>query len=244
MNLLTQTFNTVLYQPLFNALILLYNYLPGNNFGLAVIVLTFLLRLFLYPIMTQSIKYQQTLNEIQPRLKEIQEKYKDNQEQQAKEIMNIYKEKKINPFNVFLPLLVQLPLLIALFQVFRTGLQPESMDSLYNFVSHPGEINYLFLGLISLSEPSLLLAILTSIVQFFQLKRVNPQSKQKKTKKKDSIMQFSNMAQKQMPYFISAFTFAFLTKLPAALGLYWITTSLFSIGQQYILTNHGKSNKI
>ena len=242
MNLLTQTFNTVLYQPLFNALILLYNYLPGNNFGLAVIVLTFLLRLFLYPIMTQSIKYQQTLNEIQPRLKEIQEKYKDNKEQQAKEIMNIYKEKKINPFNIFLPLLIQLPLLIALFQVFRTGLQPESMNSLYSFVSHPGEINYLFLGLISLSEPSLLLAILTSIVQFFQLKRVNPQSKQKKTKKKDSIMQFSNMAQKQMPYFLSAFTFAFLTKLPAALGLYWITTSLFSIGQQYILTNHGKPN--
>ena len=242
MNLLIQTFNTVLYQPLFNALILLYNYLPGNNFGLAVIALTFLLRLFLYPIMTQSIKYQQTLNEIQPRLKEIQEKYKDDQGQQAKEIMNIYKEKKINPFNVFLPLLVQLPLLIALFQVFRTGLQPESMNSLYSFVSHPGEINYLFLGLISLSEPSLLLAGLTSVVQFFQLKRVTLQSKQKKTKKKDSIMKFSNMAQKQMPYFLAAFTFVFLTKLPAALGLYWITTSLFSIGQQYILTNHGKPN--
>ena len=75
MNLLTQIFNTALYQPLFNALILLYNCLPGNDFGLAVIILTFLLRLFLYPVMTQSIKYQKTLNEIQPRMKEIQEKY-------------------------------------------------------------------------------------------------------------------------------------------------------------------------
>lgn len=241
MNLLTQIFNTALYQPLFNALILLYNYLPGNDFGLAVIILTFLLRLFLYPVMTQSIKYQKTLNEIQPRMKEIQEKYKDNKEQQAKEIMNIYKEKKINPLSVFLPLLIQLPLLIALFQVFKMGLQPESMNSLYGFVSHPGKINYLFLGLISLSEPSLLLAVLTSIVQFFQVKKMSPQSEQKKTKKKDSIMQFSDMAQKQMPYFLAAFTFVFLSKLPAALGLYWTTTSLFSIGQQYILTNHGKS---
>lgn len=246
MNILIQAFNTLLYQPLFNALILLYNYLPGNDFGLAVIILTFLLRLFLYPVMTQSIKYQQALNEIQPKLKEIQEKYKDNKEQQAKEIMNLYKEKKINPFSVFLPLLIQLPLLIALFQVFKTGLQPESMNSLYSFIAHPGEINYLFLGLISLSEPSLLLAAITSVVQFFQFKKMNPKQKtihqSGGTKKKDAIMQFSNMAQKQMPYFLSAFTFAFLTKLPAALGLYWITTSLFSIGQQHILKNHDKSS--
>jgi YidC/Oxa1 family membrane protein insertase len=244
MNILIQAFNTLLYQPLFNALILLYNYLPGNDFGLAVITLTFLLRLFLYPVMTQSIKYQQALNEMQPRLKEIQEKYKEDKEQQAKEIMSLYKEKRINPLNVFLPLLIQLPLLIALFQVFKTGLQPESMNNLYTFVAHPGEINYLFLGLISLSEPSLLLAAITSVVQFFQFKKMNPKQKTIHhpggTNKKDTIVQFSNMAQKQMPYFLSAFTFAFLTKLPAALGLYWITTSLFSIGQQHILKKHDK----
>ena len=240
MNLFTGVFNALLYQPLFNVLILLYNYLPGNDFGLAVIILTFLLRLLLYPVMTQSIRYQQALSEIQPKIQEIQEKYKDDQEQQAKQILNVYKEKRISPFSVFLPLLIQLPLLIALFQVFRSGLQPESMDSLYGFMTHPGEINYLFLGLISLSNPSMLLAVLTAIIQFFQLKTASPKIKSKKTKKKDALSRFSEMSQKQMPYFLSAFTFAFLSKLPAALGLYWITTSLFSIGQQYILRNHGK----
>ncbi len=240
MNLFTETFHTLLYRPLFNVLILLYKYLPGNDFGLAVIVLTFLLRLILYPLMTQSIRYQQTVSEIQPKIQEIQKKYKNNQEQQAKEIINVYKEKKISPFSVFLPLLIQLPLLIALFQVFRSGLQPESMNNLYGFISHPGEINYLFLGLISLPEPNILLAVLTAIVQFFQLKTASPKIKSKKTKKKDSISRFSEMTQKQTPYFLSVFTFVFLTKLPAALGLYWITTSLFSMGQQYILRNHDK----
>lgn len=238
MNLFTAAFHSLLYQPLFNALILLYQYLPGNDFGIAVIALTFLIRLILYPVMSQSIKYQKTLNEIQPKLQEIQRKYKGDQEQQAKEVMNLYKENKINPFSVFLPLLIQLPLLIALFQVFRSGLQIDSMNNLYGFISHPGNINYLFLGLVSLAEPNLALAIVSAVFQFFQLKLSGP--KTKKAKKKDGMGQFAQMTQKQMPYFLSAFTFAFLTRLPAALGLYWITTSLFSIGQQYILKNHVK----
>lgn len=242
MNFLTQAFNFLLYQPLFNVLILIYNYLAGSDFGLAVIILTFLLRLILYPIMTQSIKYQQTLSEIQPKIQEVQKKYKDDQEQQAKEIMNIYKEKKINPFSVFLPILIQLPLLIAVFQVFRNGLQPESMDHLYSFVAHPGEINYLFLGLISLSEPNTILAALTAISQFFQLKLASPVKKAKKPKKEDGLAKFSEISQKQLPYFISIFTFFLLSKFPAALGLYWMTTSLFTIGQQYVLKNHAKPN--
>jgi len=240
MSILTTTFNVLLYQPLFNALILIYNFLPGNDFGLAIITLTFFFRLALYPVMAKSIKYQQTLNKIQPEMKEIQEKFKDDQEKQAREIMRIYKENEISPFSVFLPLLIQLPLLIALFQVFKTGLQPEAFNNLYGFISSPGQISYFFLGIVSLTEPNIILAVLTAATQFFQVKLTQPKKASKKEKVKDGFSQFAEMSQRQMPYFLAAFTFVFLARLPAALGLYWITTSLFSIAQQNILKNNAK----
>ena len=241
MNLFSDIFNTLLYWPLLNILILLYEYLPGHDFGVAVIVLTILIRLVLYPLMAQTIRSRENLSKLQPKIKDIQEKFKDNQEKQAKEMMNLYREEKISPFSSFLPLLIQLPLLIALFQVFSKGLQIGEMNSLYGFIPHPEAINYVFLGIINLSEVSMPLAILAAVVQFFQIKMQNPKTKIKKTGKKDKVADFSKIAQKQMPYFLSAFTLIFLSKLPAALGLYLIITSLFSIGQEHIFKKHAQS---
>jgi YidC/Oxa1 family membrane protein insertase len=243
MNLFTNAFNTLLYRPLFNILILLYTYLPGHDFGLAVILLTVLLRLVLYPIMNQTIRSQKALADIEPKIEEIKEKFKNDQEGQAQEIIKLYKEKKINPFGIMLPLLIQLPLLIAFFQVFSRGLGVELMTNLYSFVPNPGEINYSFLGLINLSQPNLFLAVAAGITLFFQLKKQNSKIKKKKGGKMDDMVRLSRATQKQMPYFFSAFSFAILLKTPAALGLYWIITSLFSIGQQYILEKHDDSNQ-
>lgn len=238
MNIFSSAFNTFLYQPLFNSLILLYEYLPGKDFGFAVIVLTFLLRMMLFPLMSQTIKYQKIMAEIQPKVKEIQERLKDDQEKQMKEIMALYKEKKINPFSVFIPLLIQLPLLIALFRVFSAGISSGDMANLYSFVSNPGEINYLFLNIVSLSSPNIILTTLAAATQFFQIKMQNQKTKTKKNEKKDGMAKFSAISQKQMPYLLSGFTFIFLLKAPSALSLYLIVTSLFSIGQQRILKKH------
>ncbi len=238
MNIFSSAFNTFLYRPLFNSLILLYEYLPGKDFGFAVIVLTFLLRMMLFPLMSRTIKYQKIMTEIQPKVKEIQERLKDDQEKQMKEIMALYKEKKISPFSVFIPLLIQLPLLIALFRVFSAGISSGEMVNLYSFVPNPGEINYLFLNIVSLSSPNIILTTLAAATQFFQIKTQNQKTKTKKNAKKNSMAQFSAISQKQMPYLLSGFTFIFLLKAPSALSLYLIVTSLFSIGQQRILKKH------
>lgn len=234
MNIFSTIFNKLLYQPLFNALILLYEYLPGQDFGLAIIVLTFGLRLLLSPLMAQSIKSQKELSKIQPKLEEIQEKYKDDQEKQAEEIMNLYQKENFNPFGSLLPLLIQLPVLIALFQLFQKGIQPQEMTSLYNFVPHPGDIKYSFLGSVGLSNPNMLLAGIASVLQFFQFQLQNSYQKTKQSDKKSGA-QFMKTFQKQMPYFFAGFTFIILMKLPAALALYWMVTSLFSMGQQYVI---------
>ena len=242
MNIFTEAFNIVLYQPLFNILILLYEYFPGHDFGIAIIVLTCIIRLLLYPLMAQNIRNQRALTAMQPKLKDIQERFKDDQEKQAREILNLYKEHEISPFSAFVPLLIQLPLLLALFSVFQKGLVPDNLTGLYSFVPHPGEINYTFLGILSLGAASVWLAVIAAILQFIQFKTLNvaPATKQEK-KKADKADYISNLTQRQMPYFLSGFTFIILLKLPAALGLYWITTSMFSIIQQYMLQRHDKS---
>ena len=233
------TFNTVLYQPLFNALILVYVYLPGNDFGMAVIVLTILIKLILYPLGSQGIRSQKALSSLQPKMQEIKEKFKNNKQEQSKAMIELYKTEKINPLSGCLPLLVQLPILIALFRVFWRGFGQEQMGFLYSFVPHPGQVDMMFLGIVNLAEASVALAIITGIFQFVQTKMMS--SKQKTSKK--GAPDFSQMMQKQMLYFFPVFTVFILWRLPSAIALYWLTTTLFTIGQQYITMRKHDANQ-
>lgn len=212
---------------MFNALVLLYDYLPGRDFGAAVISLTVLTRIILYPSMAKSLKSQKALAELQPKIKKIQEEFKNDRDRQAKETMALYQKEKINPFGGCLPLLAQLPILIALYQVFGKGLQADELNNLYSFIPRPEQIDPNFLGgMINLAAPSLLLAILAGLGQFFQGRYQNKIAPQTAG---------GNIMQKQMLYFFPIFTVFILWKLPSAIGLYWIATSLFSIVQQYLV---------
>lgn len=235
MNLISNAFKIILYQPLFNALILLYEYLPGHDFGIAVIVLTILIRLVLYPLMVQSIKSQKTLSEIQPKIQEIQKKYKNDREKQTKELFSLYQKEKFNPFSGVFLLFIQLPILIALYQVFGKGFRIETLVNLYSFVPYPGVINPNFLGLISLDRRSFLFPVLAGITQFFQTKMIAP--KTTRQEKKDEFAKFSGIIQKEMLYFFPILTVFILWKLPIVISLYWLVTSLFSIIQQRFVLN-------
>ncbi len=236
MHALIDFFNIILYQPLLNGLILIYEYIPGHDFGVAIIILTILIKLALYPFGSQSVKSQKVLSELQPKIKEIQKKYKDDKEKQTKELMALYKENKVNPFSGCLPLLIQFPILIALYRVFWNGFQVEKMSLLYGFVKNPGLINTLFLGIVDLSKPNFVLAILAGILQYFQTKMVMPKQGQD-NKKKEGI---SGAMQKQMVYLMPVFTVIILFKLPSAIGLYWVVVTLFTIGQQYLVLQNKK----
>jgi len=224
MNFLTEFFNKILYQPLFNALFFLYQFLPGHDFGIAVIVLTALIRLALSPLMAQSLKSQKALSGIQEKVKEIQNNHKDNKEKQMQEILELYQKEKINPLNSLVPVLIQLPLLIALYRVFWRGLQIEELSNLYSFIPRPEIINFSFLNLIDLSQPSLFLAILAGLAQLIQMK-----SNQKKAG------QAASAVSNQMIFMLPFLTIVILIRMPAAVALYWITTTILSIGQQYLI---------
>jgi len=228
-------FHLILYQPLFNALVAIYKYFPVQDFGIAVIILTLLIKIALYPLNSISIKAQKKLAQLQPKIEEVQKKYKDDKEKLVKETFILYKKEKINPFSGFLPTLVQLPILIAIFQVFWKGFGPEQMANLYSFLPEPSDINPFFMGL---SHPNFILAFFAGIAQFWQTKMMNPKESRKQdfSKKND----FSKLIQKQMLYFFPVLTILILLKLPSAVGLYFLVASIFTILQQHLILKQHK----
>lgn len=228
---LIKVFEVILYYPLFNFLILLYNYLPGHDFGVAVILLTIIIRLVLYPVSVKALNSQMALQKLQPKVQEIQKKYKDNKEQLTKETLELYRREKINPFSGLFLAVIQLPILIALYTVFWKGLNPGELSNLYGFVSNPGQINAVFLGIIDLSKPNFIFAALAGVLQFFQTKMLAPP----KIAEVKGGSDFSQVMQKQMLYIFPGLTVIILFNLPSAIGLYWTVSGIFSIGQQYFI---------
>lgn len=234
---MAQFFYIFVYQPLFNLLIFFYNTVPLLDLGVAVILLTAVIKLILHPLGIKAARSQKEMEVIQPEIKKIQEKYKEDKEGQAKKIMELYKEKKVNPFAGMLPLLIQLPILISLFQIFKRGIEAEEMKHLYQFVNPPEIINYTFLGIVDLSSPNIVLAIMAGLGQYLQMKMM--MSKKKEGEKQDT----AKVIQSQMIFFLPGFTFIILLGMPSVVGLYWVVTVIFSIFQQYIIKKEYKEKQ-
>src|ERR1051326_1606893 len=236
MHILSLLYNDIIYRPILNLLVFLYNIIPGHDIGIIIILVTVLIRLLLAPSFHRSLKSQKAMNDLQPRLNEVREKYKDNQQEQAKAMMQLYKDHKINPFSSCLPLVIQLPILIALYQVFIKALRG-NLDGLYAFVHRPESISPLFLHFIDLSKtaitgghiyiPALIFAILAGAAQFWQSKMMMP-----KTAASDAT---TKAMQLQTTYILPIISAVIALRLPAGLPLYWIVTTLFAVGQQYYI---------
>ena len=232
---MAELYNVFFYQPIFNLLIFLYNIIPGHDLGVAIIVLTIIVKLALYPLSSQAIKGQKELQELQPKLKKLKQEYKDDKEGLAKATMEFYKKEKVNPFSSCLPLLIQFPFLIAVYQVFRTGIiNGGRLDLLYHFVSNPGVINTISFGILDLSKGSIILALLVGIAQFFQVKMLPTKVPDKNIQgaKDENMMASMN---KQMVYIMPIFMAIISMGLSSGLVLYWFVNTLLTIMQQFII---------
>jgi len=238
-------FNEILYRPLFNALVYLYETAAFFDLGIAIILLTLIIRFALYPLSKKAIKSQKAMFKIQPEIRELQEKYKDNKEELMKRTMALYKERGVNPFSGCLPILIQLPILIALYWVFLAGFDSENLDSLYSFVSNPGDINYVFLGSIDISQRNFYIALIAGFFQYIQSKMLLDQQlkgrreremKLKKENKKETPNKMDDLSlsiSKQMTYFMPIVTIFFAASFQAGIAIYWATTTIFSVVQQW-----------
>ncbi|AKM83944.1 TPA: hypothetical protein DCZ46_01260 [Candidatus Campbellbacteria bacterium] len=241
-------FHTIFYNPIYNGLVFLVSFFPWMDLGIAVVIVTLVVKLIVFPLTKESIKTQLKVKEIDPLVNEIRKKYEKDKETQARKIMDLYKEYKINPFASFFLILVQLPILFALYFVFLKGGLPDvNFDILYSFIKAPAHIdNVTFLGFFDITQKSFILALLAGISQFFQIRLV--MSGQKKNDKpadqntfKDDLVK--NM-QLQMKYVMPVIIFIIAYGLISAVALYWITSNLFMIVQElYIRKTVKAENK-
>jgi YidC/Oxa1 family membrane protein insertase len=243
-------FNIILFDPIFNAVVFIYKYIP--DLGVAIIILTIVIKIILYLPSRSSIKSQKILQDTQPKLKEIQEKYKNNKEELGKQLMKFYKDNKVNPLSSCLPLLIQLPILIALYRAFLAVSQtdPGTHILLAKQLLHLYEplrnvfstlaIQPISFGFIDLSHNhNVILAVLAGAAQFWQSRMLMGRQPPKVPGAKDESITAG--VNKQMVYMMPLLTVLFGYQFPAGLTLYWLVSTLFTVAQQYYVFKKKKN---
>ncbi|MDQ5949130.1 MAG: YidC/Oxa1 family rane protein insertase [Patescibacteria group bacterium] len=206
-------------------------YIPFADAGVIVIVFTTIIKFVLLPLSIKASKSQIEMKSVEKDLQIIKDTYKDNKEELSKKTIEYYKEKGINPFAGILILIIQLPIIIGLYQVFlKSGLPEVKTAWLYSFVAIPTSINMMFLNLINISQKSILLAIIAGLTTYFQISLANTAQ----TQPSGSGMQqdIAKAMAVQMKYFFPIVVTFISYSISGALSLYWITSNVFSIVQE------------
>ena len=229
--MISSAFNTVFYNPLYNGLVLLLDVFPWLDLGFTIIIFTLIVKLILFPLSQKSVRTQAKIKKIEPEIKEIKNKYKDKQEQALK-TMELYKREKINPLSGFLQILIQIPIIFALYFIFiRAGFPEIDAEILYAFVGVPTQIKMVFLGLFDVAEKSIILGLAAGVTQFFQAKIMSPTIGPKK--EGDGFgADFARSMSFQMKYVFPVIVFFIAYSISAAVALYWTTSNIFMIGQE------------
>lgn len=237
-------YNTIFAQPVFNLLIGIYNNVPGNDIGIAIIILTVIVKLILWPMSQKALVSQKALADLQPKVTKLKEEYKDKdkQEELAKALMALYSKEKVSPASSCLPVLVQLPVFIALYHSLAKALESKGFEELYSFVATPDVITPALFGSIDLASSSIPLAILAAITQYFQAKMMTSRQQPKGVPGGKDEQMLANM-NKQMMYFMPVITLVIGASLPGGLALYWFTMNLLTVGQQYLYFRRDKNEE-
>ncbi len=231
--MLTTIWNTALYNPLHNLLAFLVNIIPGGDVGIAVILLTVIVKLALFPLSQKALKGQVAMRELAPELAELKEKYGDNKEEHARQTFALYKKYNVSPVSGCLPILVQIPIIFALYQVFMKGISFTS-DSLYAFIPVPAIVSVSFLGILDLTAHSIVLAIITGVSQFIQayFSVASLPLQKPKEGKKSFQDELARSMQIQTKYVLPIFIGVIAYQVSAAVALYWCTNNIFTILQE------------
>jgi len=244
-SLFRQIWNGIFYKPIYNTLIFFASVLPEHNLGWAIVILTLLIKILLLGPNHKALKAQKALQKVQPELDKIKKKYKGDQQKIAQETMAIWKKHKVNPMGSCLPMLIQFPIMIALFYAVKFGLSPNNIYLLYQPLQdfQLNLIDPIFLGILDLKNVNtFVLPLIVGGMQFFQMKLSFSlkKNKQKGKSKKDSTqMNQMQTMNKMMTYTLPVMIAFFTATMPAAVGLYWGVSTLFGIVQQlYINKKH------
>ena len=229
--MISAIFNTVFYNPIYNALVAFIALVPGSDVGVAVILVTILIKLILLPFSLSAARTQRAMKTLEPKLKELKEKYKDDKEREAVETMALYKAAQVNPFASIMTAFIQIPIILALYWVFiHEPFSTLDMARLYPFTPLPHAASLLFLGIISVTGKSMLLAIIAGATQYLQahfaLSGTMKPSGEGTQAKFQKIM--GTQLKFVFPFIIAAISYS----TSGAIALYFIATNLFGAAQE------------
>lgn len=233
--MISAVFHTFVYDPLYNGLIFLIDIVPGHDVGVAVIALTVVVRLILFPLSRRVVQTQIEMKKLAPQMEEIKKKHADDRQKQSEAILALYREHDVHPFSNVGLVLLQFPVLIALYWIFARGTLPAvHTELLYSFIPVPELVNMHFLGLIDVGTRSIILAVAAALTQYAYTRlAMGP-----RTRVPASDGSFSgDMARSmdlQMRFFLPGLIGVISLSTSAAVPLYWATANLFMIAQEYV----------
>ncbi|MEK7515858.1 MAG: YidC/Oxa1 family membrane protein insertase [Patescibacteria group bacterium] len=230
--MISDFFNAVFYDPIYNSLVALVALVPGSDVGIAVVLVTVVIRLILLPFSLSAARTQRAMKILEPKLKELKEKHKGNKEKEALGTLALYKEARVNPFASILTVFIQIPVLLALYFVFYYEPFPAiNAMRLYAFTPVPDTASLEFLGLISVAGKSVILAFLAGITQFYQA-HLALSGTMKPSDTKSMQNDFQKVMGMQLKYVFPFIIAAISYSTSGAIALYFITTNIAGAFQE------------
>ena len=235
--------HTFFFDPVYNALVFFIDIVPGGDVGVAIILTVLLVKTILLPVSIKAAKTQKIMREIEPKVKAIKEEFKDDKQGQAQAMMGIYRDAGMNPFASIFLVFLQIPIIISLyFSVSKGGgipLPDINVDLLYSYVAAPVEITMNFLGMIDITQKSLLLALGAGITQFIFVSLSMPKLPPKvEGAAPDMKEDFMRNMQTQMKYVMPVLITVVAYTISAAIALYFLVSNLTSIAQEFYIRKH------
>jgi YidC/Oxa1 family membrane protein insertase len=230
------------YEPLYNGLIFLMDTIPWIDAGVAIVIFTIIIKLILFPLSKKAVVTQLKMKKIQPELDALKDKYKDDRQLYAKKTLELYKANGVNPFASIFLILLQLPIIFALYRIFVNGFESINADILYSFVRVPeiASIKLNFLGLVDISGKSLVLALLAGITAYLQIRYSVPPTpktppKENMSKEEKFRHDLARSMNLQMRFVLPVLAFFVSWTISAAIAIYWITSNVFTIAQELVI---------
>lgn len=226
-------FNTAFYDPIYNTLVALVALVPGSDVGVAIIILTIVIRLILLPFSLSAARTQMAMKTLEPKIKALKEVHKGDKEKEAVETLALYREAKVNPFSSILIALIQIPILLALYWVFFNEPFPAiNMARLYSFTPLPDSASLEFLGIISVASKSLVLAIIAGLTQLMQA-HMALSGTMKPSEGSGMQADFQRVIGMQLKYVFPFLIAVISYTTSSAIALYFITTNLAGSVQEW-----------
>lgn len=222
-------FHTFFYEPIYNLIVLVLTFIPLHDIGAAIVVVTLIVKAILLPFNMSALRTQYMMKKIEPEMNKIKELQKKDPQAASKQMIDLYRKEKINPFSSLFAMILQIPIFIALYIVFSKGLFDDP-KSIYSFVTFPDTLHTVAFGIFDVTEKNIVIALLAGLSSYFlavrQTAQMGTPKDAKKQNKEDSFQDhFMKSMKIQLLYVLPVIITISAMALPSALGLYWFISN-------------------